>query len=159
MEGGPAGVLYDVNESGWMDAVYFSFLVPKAPFPSCESTSLHWPSCIVLWWTSPAYFTWANLTCYVHLLCLPRSTTHILQPLDVGTFSSVKKARKILKRWKLQTRGQTVSKDAFPSLSPSCGNLHWLQDSVLLGSMELDHIHFHKHTLLHDWILQFPCVM
>ena len=55
MEGGPAGALYDVNESGWMDAVYFSFLVPKTPFPSCESTSVHWPSCIVLGWTSPTY--------------------------------------------------------------------------------------------------------
>lgn len=34
MEGGPAGVLYDVNESGWMDAVYFWF--QKLLFPAAS---------------------------------------------------------------------------------------------------------------------------
>ena len=54
---------------------------------------------------------------HVHLLCLPPNTMHILQQLDVGTFSPVKKSwKKILKRWKLETRGQVVSKEAFPTL-------------------------------------------
>lgn len=51
------------------------------------------------------------------LLCLPPNTTHLLQPLDVGVFAPVKTCwRKILKQYKLETQGQHVSKEVFPSL-------------------------------------------
>lgn len=115
-------MLYGVDESAWMDGCHVSsFLVPKALSPSCESLSVHWPSCIVLGWAHHSHISieliWLAKKHNVHFLSLPPSTTHIFQPLDVGTFSLVKKAwKKILKRWKLQTRGQTVSKEAFPSL-------------------------------------------
>ena len=53
----------------------------------------------------------------VHLLCLPPNTTHILQPLDVGVFSPLKTSwRKILKLYRLQTKGQKATKETFPSL-------------------------------------------
>jgi len=53
----------------------------------------------------------------VVILCLPPNTTHLIQPLDISVFAPIKTAWKaILKQYKLETRGQRVSKEVFPSL-------------------------------------------
>ena len=53
----------------------------------------------------------------VLFLSLPTNTTHLLQPLDVGVFGPMKSAwRAILKRYKLETKGQRVGKEDFPGL-------------------------------------------
>lgn len=53
----------------------------------------------------------------ITIMCLPPNTTHLLQPLDLSVFAPLKKAWKsILKQYKLETRGQTVSKEVFPGL-------------------------------------------
>ena len=102
----------------WMDGcVYFWF--QKLLFPAASQLLFTGP--VVLFLDGhhlhiSLELIWLAKKHDVHLLCLSWSTTQILQPLDVGTVSSVKKARKILKMWKLQTRGQAVSKEAFSSL-------------------------------------------
>lgn len=50
----------------------------------------------------------------VHLFCLPPHVTHILQPLDVGVYGTVKEWRAILKEHKLETLGERVTKEEFP---------------------------------------------
>ena len=52
----------------------------------------------------------------VIILCLPANTTHLLQPLDIGVFGPLKTVwRSILNRYKLETRGEMVSEEIFPS--------------------------------------------
>ena len=53
----------------------------------------------------------------VHLKCLPTNCTHILQPLDVGTFGPVKSEwRNVLQEYKLQTKAANVEKRNFAEL-------------------------------------------
>ena len=79
-------------------------------------------------WTSHPFPGWSPLPLSLELIrkarannvilqCLPPNTNHLLQLLDLGVFAPVKSAWKsILKRYKLETRGEQVSKEVFPSL-------------------------------------------
>ena len=52
------------------------------------------------------------------ILCLPPNTTHLLQPFDIAIFAPVKKEwKKILKQYKLETKGQKVRKEVFPKFT------------------------------------------
>ena len=54
---------------------------------------------------------------YVHLLCLPAHTTHILQPLDVGVFKSFKSNfSKVCHRYLIERPGQVITSAAIASL-------------------------------------------
>ena len=119
-EGGPAGALHGVDESGWMDASvflsWFTKLFLRAVCPPDRKR------------TSPLFLDGHHShvslelirTAHdnnVMLLCLPPNMTHLLQPLDVGVFGPIKNAwRSIIKRHKLESRGERVSKEVFPSL-------------------------------------------
>ena len=51
------------------------------------------------------------------IICIPPSTSHALQPFDVGVYFPLKgKWRKILLRYFCQTRMQAVEKGSFPTL-------------------------------------------
>ena len=51
------------------------------------------------------------------IFCLPPNCSHVLQPLDVGVFSPMKKVwRDILKNWYRESRLQNVTKASFPFL-------------------------------------------
>ena len=53
----------------------------------------------------------------IHLFCFPSHTTAVLQPLDVGVYGPLKKQwKKILKKYKLQTRARNDNRTVFPSL-------------------------------------------
>ena len=54
----------------------------------------------------------------IHFVMLPPNATHILQPLDVAVFSSLKQSwRVILDEWKREVRTEgTFDKQFFPSL-------------------------------------------
>ena len=82
----------------------------------------------------------------VKLYCLLPNCTHILQPLDVGMFDSVKNTwGKVLKQWKLETRGQNVSKDAFLALIVQLWAHHLHQCSV---SVALGHVGFFLYHVM-----------
>ena len=120
MEGGPAGALYGVTDSGWMDASNFLSWFNKLLVPAVSHLTATAP--VVLFFDGHHSHISLELIREARdknivILCLPPNTTHLLQPLDVGVFAPLKSTwRKVLKSYKLSTRGQKVSKETFPSL-------------------------------------------
>ena len=120
IEGGPAGTLYGITESGWMDGANYLSWFTKLFLPAVSHLTKTAPVVLI----QDGHHSHISLELIqqardnnVVLLCLPPNTTHLLQPLDVGVFAPVKKAwKKILKEYKLQTRGLKASKEVFPSL-------------------------------------------
>ena len=53
----------------------------------------------------------------IHILCLPSHTTHLLQPLDVGIFKSLKSHyNKECKKYMVQHPGRVITTEAIASL-------------------------------------------
>lgn len=97
MAGGPAGTLYGVSDSGWMDAPNYLSWFTKLLLPAVSHLTETGPVVLV----QDGHHSHISLDLIrrarennVILLCLPPNTTHLLQPLDVGAFSPVKKAWK-----------------------------------------------------------------
>jgi len=119
MVGSPARARYGISESGWMDPANFLSRFLKLFLPAVSHLTKTGP--VLLF---DGHYSHISLELIraarqnnVHLLCLPPNTTHILQPLDVGVFSPLKTSwRKILKLYRLQTKGQKATKETFPSL-------------------------------------------
>ena len=120
VEKGPAGTLYGINESGWMDSECYLSWFTKLFIPAVSHLTKTAP--VILF--QDGHHSHISLELIrkarannVTILCLPPNCTHLLQPFDVGVFGPLKKAWKaILKEYKLQTRGSTVSKEEFPGL-------------------------------------------
>jgi len=117
---GPAGTLYAVSESGWMERPHFLQWFKKLFLPSVSNKLETGPVILVL----DGHASHINLELIelarekgVILMCLPSHTTHALQPLDVDIYGPVKKSwRKILKDYKMETCAQIVDKTVFPCL-------------------------------------------
>ena len=120
MEGGPAGAVYGVTESGWMDASNFLSWFRKLVCPAVSHLTSTGPVFLFM----DGHHSHISLELIrvardnnVQLFCLPPNCTHVVQPLDVGVFAPVKKVwARILKQWKLESKAQNVSKEVFPSL-------------------------------------------
>ena len=123
MEGGPAGAVYGVSESGWMEANNFLSWFQKLFLPAVthltKSSSVH-----LLFDGHHSHISLELIRVArennVKLFCLPSNCTHIVQPLDMGVFGPMKKVwARILKQWKLESRVQNVSKEVLDKLAPS----------------------------------------
>ena len=121
MEGGPpAAAVHGISESGWMDGANFLSWFTKLFLPAVPYLTETAPVLLFL----DGHHSHISLELIrrargnnILLLCLPPNTTHLLQPPDVGVFAPMKSAwRAILKRYKLETKGQQVGKEVFPSL-------------------------------------------
>lgn len=122
INGGPLSTKYNVSKSGWFDSDIF----------------IKWFKSIVLPWArrlphdEPKVVIGDNLASHMSLevvgICeehnirltfLPPNSTHLLQPLDVAVFATVKKAwRKIITDWKMGDGKYmtTLPKWCFPRL-------------------------------------------
>ena len=90
---GLAGALYGVSDSGWMEAANFLSWFSKLFIPAV-SHLLETSPVVIFVDGHHSHFT-LELIEYargkgVHLFSLPSNCTHILQPLDVGTFGPLK---------------------------------------------------------------------
>jgi len=120
VEGGPAGAIYGVFESEWMEADNFLSWFRKLFLPAVA----HLTKSSSVYLLFDGHHSHISLELIrvarennVKLFCLPPNCTHIVQPLDVGVFGPMKKVwARILKQWKLESRAQNVSKEVFPSL-------------------------------------------
>ena len=115
---GPAGTLYGVSKSGWMESDNFLEWFNKMFLPAVDH--LLRTGAVVLF--LDGHHSHLSLSLIrtakekgVHLYCLPPHTTHILQPLDVGVYGPIKQTwKKILKDHKLKTMAANVTKEVFP---------------------------------------------
>lgn len=116
--GGPAGTLYAVSESGWMERPQFLEWFKKLFLTALSSA----PRPVILFMDGHASHINLELIRLarehqVILFCLPSHTTHALQPLDVGVYGPLKSCwGKILKQYKMETCAATVDKKEFPAL-------------------------------------------
>ena len=116
--GGPAGALFGMSDSGWMEKDNFLQWFKTLFVPAVKHLVSTGPVVLFL----DGHHSHMSLELItsakkenIHLLCLPPHLTHILQPLDVGVYGPVKKTWKyILKEHKLATLAQNVLKEDFP---------------------------------------------
>ena len=115
MQGGPAGSMYSVSDSGWMVAANFKQWFAKMFIPAVKHLTTKHPVLLVF----DGHHSHISLDLInfasennIHLLCLPPHTTHLLQPLDVSVFGPVKAVwKKIVKQHQIETCGGTVTKE------------------------------------------------
>ena len=116
--GGPAGAVYGVSSSGWMDWNNFLEWFKKLFLPAVASLTRTGP--VVLYVDGHHSHLTLEIIQYaksegVHLICFPPHLTHILQPLDVAVYGPAKTTwKKVLKDHKLSTLSQNVIKEDFP---------------------------------------------
>ena len=119
-EGGPAGALFGVSESGWMEKANFLDWFKKLFLPSVQHLSLQPGVCLFV----DGHYSHMSLDLIkvakengVHLICFPPHMTHILQPLDVSVYHPLKQAwAAVLKQYKLESMAENVGKPVFPPL-------------------------------------------
>ena len=120
MTGGLAGARYGISESGWMDTINFLSWFTRHFIPAVKHLTETGPVLLLF----DGHYSHISLELIrqarqhnIHLTCLPPNTTHLLQPLDVGVFAVLKKYwRKILKQYRMETRGGKATKETFPGL-------------------------------------------
>ena len=119
LKGGLKGCIYSVTKSGWFDSACFQkwfveiFMKTVAEKPG---------KYVLLGDNLASHFNLEVIKIaeqnHVYFAMLPPNATHLLQPLDVCAFSSMKESwRKMLPEWKreVRTRG-SFNKQFFPSL-------------------------------------------
>ena len=119
-QGGPAGAIYSVSESGWMEKENYESWITKLFLPA--TSHLRESAPVVLFFDGHHSHISVSTVKHckennVHLMLLPSNTTHVLQPLDVGVYGPLKQAwKKILAEYKLETRAGSIGKEEFPQL-------------------------------------------
>lgn len=115
---GPAGTVYGVSQSGWMEGKNFVSWFKKLFAPAVSPLLTTGP--VILFVDGHHSHLTIELIQEargrnIHIYCLPPHTTHILQPLDVGVYGPVKKSWKtVLKEQRLKTLAEYVTKEEFP---------------------------------------------
>ena len=152
IQGGPAGAVYGVTESGWMDSSMFLSWFMKLFCPAVAHLTSSGPVFLFF----DGHHSHISLELIrkaqekkVQLFCLPPNCTHILQPLDVGVFSPVKKMwGHIVKQWKIESKAQNVSKEVFPSLLSQLWEKSLTPDQCKSGFRASGIFPLHKEAVL-----------
>lgn len=120
MQGGPAGSLFSVSDSGWMEAANFKQWFDRMFVPAVKHLTASAPVVLIF----DGHHSHISIELInaarsnnIHLLCLPPHSTHLFQPLDVGVFGPVKATwKKLLKEYQIEMCAGNVTKEDFPSL-------------------------------------------
>nr|CAH7753389.1 unnamed protein product [Callosobruchus chinensis] len=119
VEMGPKGARYNRTHHGWMDAQTFTDWFESTFLPHAKRLS---GRKVLLGDNLSSHFTDTVITqCQennIDFVCLPKNSTHLTQPLDVGFFRAFKVAwRKVLTNWKTTHKQLTsLDKKDFPQL-------------------------------------------
>jgi len=116
---GPTGAIYDVTASGWFDARCFSRWFNEILLPDAKQQN---GTTVVIGDNLSSHFTLSVVQAAcdndIRFVSFVPNATHLLQPLDVGIFRSLKSEwRKILENWRRESRNKgTIPKTQFPGL-------------------------------------------
>ena len=118
MQGGPEGALYGFNKSGWMLDINFENFVIKVFLPKTAELA-GTDDRLLIYDGHNSHITFktakAAMENKVHILCLPPHSSHVLQPLDVSVFFSVKKVwSKVCIQYFKDHPRHSLSKERFP---------------------------------------------
>ena len=116
--GGPDGAAYAVTKSGWMEETVFESWFLKMFLAQVKDMT---KPVLLIYDGHGSHLSYNTVHQAIEndviILCLPPSTSHALQPLDVGLFKPLKtKWRQILKTWSRESRLKSVDKATFPTL-------------------------------------------
>lgn len=119
-QGGCAGAMYAVTDSGWMERESYKSWFQKMFLPSVRHLTKTKPVVLIF----DGHYSHIGIDLIetsrennVHLMLLPSNTTHVMQPLDVGVYGPIKKSwKKILADYKRETRAANITKEEFPRL-------------------------------------------
>ena len=122
---GLAGACYGISESGWMDGINFLSWFKNQFIPAVRHLTASGPVFLIF----DGHYSHISLDLIktarasnIQLICLPPNTTHLLQPLDVGLFSVLKKKwRNILKVISMKQKVAKLQRKPFPFLYPNYG--------------------------------------
>ena len=134
MQGGPAGCMFSVSDSGWMESANFNQWFEKMFVPATAHLTKSLP--VILFFDGHISLSLIKLARdnNVHLICFPPHCTHILQPLDVSVFGPLKSAwRKVLKEHQIASCAATVTKEDFPALLAKLWEVSFLSKHLISG--------------------------
>ena len=124
IQNGPNGARYNRSQSGWMDETLFADWFKSLMLPRLKKLKgpkvLIGDNCSSHFSMDVIKLCQANNIRYV---CLPPNMTHLLQPLDVGVFRSLKMAwRETLSKYRSGEgkKAATLNKADFPTLLRRC---------------------------------------
>ena len=117
--GGPTGCIYECTKSGWFDSRCFERWFREIFLPHANAKD---GKKVLLGDNLASHFTpeviQAAVDNNIEFVCLIPNSTHILQPLDVAVFRSVKvEWRRIMEAWRKEARIKgSIPKSQFPGL-------------------------------------------
>ncbi len=116
--GGPPGCKFNVSDNGWMEKALFKDWFINVFIE--HTKSLQGPKLLYLDGHKSHIDIDLSLLAIHHdvsIICLPPHSTHLLQPLDVAVFKTVKTAwRSIVQRFYEKNNFDQISKESFPAL-------------------------------------------
>ena len=136
-EGGAAGTLFGVSNSGWMEGANFLDWFKKLFLSAVQHLSSK-PGVVLFVDGHHSHLTLELIELArergVHLVCFPPHMTHILQPLDVSVYHPLKQAwAAVVKKYKLESMADNVTKCVFPSLISKLWERSFKSSHLLAG--------------------------
>ena len=119
--GGPPDAGYSYSDHGWMMDINFEAWFRDVFIPQTQARAPCQPHVLVFDGHNShlTYTTVLNaMNNNIDIICLPPSTSHALQPLDVGFFKAVKGlwSKHVLSWYDANGGNQNVNKESFPGL-------------------------------------------
>lgn len=133
--GGPAKTTYDVSDSGWMETSQFFRWFSTSFVPHCSSLE----GKKIMFFDGHASHITSDLVKLARdnniiLFKLPPHTTHVLQPLDVSVFKSVKaKWKEVLNNFFQANGFSNITKQNFPPLIKAVVEQSFKSENVRSG--------------------------
>jgi len=128
------------SESGWMDSEVFVMWLKEVFIPSVEARNVRKPVLLLIDGHSTHVSMEASNTCIangIEMYCLLEHSSHIMQPLDLRFFASLKSAwRQSVRDYQAANIGEFVTKHTFARVFKQAWKASSTVDAAVKGFME-----------------------